>query len=62
MGITDEVSEDVWLTVKGTLVTYAMWKTAEPDGGPAENCARNTTVGFETRPCAEQHDYACECE
>jgi hypothetical protein len=62
IGLTDVEVEGVWLTVNGEPAPYLAWVAGEPDGGTAENCARNDTLGFEARACTDLRDYVCECE
>jgi hypothetical protein len=62
MGITDDATEGVWLTVHGDPAPYLDWSPMEPDGGTTENCGRNEDTTFESRECTDTRDYACECE
>lgn len=60
-GITDVLVENEWRKLDGTLATFLVFQTGEPDGGTGENCLRNDSMGFEDRDCADQRDYVCEC-
>jgi hypothetical protein len=62
VGITDVASEGVWLTVDGDLATFLPWEAGQPDGGQAEDCARNASGSFEDRDCTDLRDYVCECD
>jgi hypothetical protein len=62
VGITDEATEGTWLTVDGVAATFLPWNVGQPDGGTAENCARNEGTTFEDRECTDQRDYVCECK
>ena len=61
VGITDAATEGTWITVEGTPATFLPWETGQPDGGGAEDCARNTGNMFEDRECTDTRDYVCEC-
>ena len=61
IGITDELTENVWRTVDGTVASFLPFLAGEPDGGTDENCLRNESNGFEDRECTDQRDYVCEC-
>jgi len=61
IGVTDEIVEDVWVTVEGVPATFLPWEPAQPDGGPSENCARSTGVFLEDRACSDARDFVCEC-
>jgi Lectin C-type domain len=61
VGLTDDIVEDVWVTVEGVPATFLPWEPTQPDGGPAENCARSTGALLEDRECTDARDFVCEC-
>jgi hypothetical protein len=61
VGLTDDIVEDVWITVEGVPATFLPWEPTQPDGGPAENCARSTGALLEDRACEDARDFVCEC-
>jgi hypothetical protein len=60
-GITDDVVENEWRKLDGTLATFLPFQVGEPDGGNSDNCIRTDNAGFEDRSCNDLRDYVCEC-
>lgn len=64
LGLTDQVTEDTFVTVRGAVATFLPWQAGEPDGGTVENCVRldDSTSTFADRSCNEVHNWVCECQ
>ena len=62
VGITDEATENTWITVYGTPATFLPFDVAQPDGGTGENCLRATNNTLEDRDCNDLRDFVCECK
>lgn len=64
IGVSDEATEDVWQTVKGTPQTFLPWANGEPnDGNPGEDCVAASSTELTDERCGNtQLRAVCECE
>lgn len=62
-GITDQVTENTWVTITGGAATYLPWDPGQPNGGRAANCALFDAQGhLYDFDCSGVEGFACECE
>lgn len=62
-GVSDQATEDTWVTVAGGAATYLPWDPGQPNGGRAANCALLDAQGhLYDFDCNGAEGFACECE
>ena len=63
VGVSDQVTENMWLTSLGATATFLPWATGEPDDqGPGEDCVMATaTLLYYDERCGDRHPAVCEC-
>jgi len=66
VGITDQATENTWLTTKGgAAATFLPWVTGAPDDqNPGEDCVEGVTATSQINDerCNTQYVAVCECE
>jgi len=63
VGLTDEVVEGQFLTVRGELPLFLPFGAGQPDDAPpGEDCIAAMSGQIEDRQCIEQLPAVCECE
>jgi hypothetical protein len=62
VGITDEVQEGQWVTVRGTLATFLPWASGQPAAGTDQNCGELELDGLHDNTCGNDRTIVCECE
>ena len=64
LGLTDQVQEDVWRWVDGSLLGYEAWGPGEPNNAGGEDCAHtnfNGNIGvWNDLPCNADEPFVCE--
>jgi hypothetical protein len=62
VGVTDSVTEGIYLTTLGPEATYLPWVSGQPNGGTTENCVLlGNAGGFYDWNCPAPQYFACEC-
>ena len=62
-GITDEDTENTWVTIEGGAATYLPWDPGQPNGGRSSNCALFDAQGhLYDFDCNGVEAFACECD
>lgn len=62
-GITDQTTENTWVTILGGAATYLPWDPGQPNGGRAANCALFDAQGhLYDFDCEGVEAFVCECE
>ncbi len=65
VGISDQATENTWVTTKGTPQTFLPWVTGAPDdANPGEDCVEGVTASSQINDerCNTQYVAVCECE
>ena len=64
VGISDQATENSFVTVLGPPATFLPWKSGQPDDkNPGEDCVRadNATLTFSDEKCGNTARAVCEC-
>ena len=57
---TDAVADGMWLSDRGTLLTYIPFYPNEPNGHGSENCLSSSAGQVYDVSCSAQYPFVCE--
>jgi hypothetical protein len=63
LGISDQATEGVWITVLAQQITFLPWQAGEPDNDSNSDCvaANFPTQQYSDQRCNEMRRAICEC-
>jgi hypothetical protein len=63
IGISDRISENIFLRVTGGSTPFFNWNGGQPNGRGAQNCVAMTANDvWHDEECDQAEDYICECD
>jgi hypothetical protein len=63
VGISDSVTETVFVDVRGGTTPYLPWASGQPDdNNPGEDCVKATGATYSDERCSQHNTAVCECE
>nr|XP_055064550.1 C-type lectin domain family 4 member M-like [Misgurnus anguillicaudatus] len=60
IGLSDSDVEGRWKWADGSALTSVFWKTGDPNGGIADNCAKSEPSGWNDISCDVLNKWICE--